>query len=104
VPLRAVPFMLDGHRDLAPLEPGIEARIVWRHLLLTPPRGAVPGRSWAERPRAMLLEIVRFFVARPGGAWTELARTSGQGSPPPGGSSRSTCSSEWLQGHSAFGG
>jgi len=75
VPLRAVPFMLEGHRDLAPLEPGIEARIVWRHLqlaLLTLPRGAVPGRSWAERPLAMLLEIVRFFLARPGGAWADL--------------------------------
>jgi aminoglycoside phosphotransferase (APT) family kinase protein len=75
VPLRAVPFMLDGHRELAPLDDGIEARIVLRHLqlmLLILPRGAVPGRSWAERPLPMLLEILRFFLAQPGGPWAKL--------------------------------
>jgi aminoglycoside phosphotransferase (APT) family kinase protein len=78
VPLRAVPFMLQGHRDLATLDhdDSAEARILWRHLqlgLLTLPRGAVPGRSWAERPLAMLLEILRFFLADPGGRWAHLA-------------------------------
>jgi aminoglycoside phosphotransferase (APT) family kinase protein len=78
VALRAVPFMLQGHRDLAPLDDDDsgEARILWRHLqlgLFTLPRGAVPGRSWAERPLAMLFEILRFFLAVPGEPWAQLA-------------------------------
>jgi aminoglycoside phosphotransferase (APT) family kinase protein len=78
VPLRAVPFMLQGHRELALLDDDghAEARILWRHLqlgLFTLPRGAVPRRSWAERPLAMLFEIFRFFLAEPRGAWQELA-------------------------------
>ncbi len=77
VPLRAVPFMLQGHRDLAALDDddSAEARILWRHLqlgLFTLPRGAVPGRSWAERPLAMLFEIFRFFLAEPGVRWADL--------------------------------
>jgi aminoglycoside phosphotransferase (APT) family kinase protein len=78
VPLRAVPFMLQGHRELAMLDDDAhaEARILWRHLqlgLLMLPRGAVPVRSWAERPLAMLFEIFRFFLADPGEAWNDLA-------------------------------
>jgi aminoglycoside phosphotransferase (APT) family kinase protein len=78
VPLRAAPFMLNGHRELAALDDDdyAEARILWRHLqlgLFTLPRGAVPGRSWAERPLAMLFEILRFFLAEPGGRWKDLA-------------------------------
>ena len=76
VPLRAAPFMLQGHRDFAALDDdSAEARILWRHLqlgLLTLPRGAVPGRSWAERPLAMLFEIFRFFLAEPGVRWADL--------------------------------
>lgn len=69
--------MLQGHRDLATLDDddSAEARILWRQLqlgLFTPPRGAVPGRSWAERPLAILIEILRFFLADPGGRWTHL--------------------------------
>jgi aminoglycoside phosphotransferase (APT) family kinase protein len=78
VPLRAVPFMLSGHRELAALDEDdrAEARILWRHLqlgLFMLPRGAVPRRSWAERPVAMLLEILRFFLAEPGARWKPLA-------------------------------
>jgi len=67
VPLRAVPFMLQGHRDVVSLDDdeNAEARILWRHLqlaLFTLPRGAEPGRSWAERPLAMLLEVLRFSL------------------------------------------
>jgi aminoglycoside phosphotransferase (APT) family kinase protein len=77
VPLRAVPFMLQGHRDFTALDDddSAEARVLWRHLqlgLLTLPRGAVPGRSWAERPLAMLFEILRFFLAEPGVRWADL--------------------------------
>jgi aminoglycoside phosphotransferase (APT) family kinase protein len=77
VPLRAVPFMLAGHREVAPLDADdtAEARIVWRHLQLALwalPKGAVPGRSWAERPLAMLLEVLRFFADPPDERWRGL--------------------------------
>jgi aminoglycoside phosphotransferase (APT) family kinase protein len=78
VPLRAVPFMLQGHRYLTALDhdDSAEARILWRHLqlgLFALPRGTVPGRSWAERPLAMLFEILRFFLADPDERWADLA-------------------------------
>jgi hypothetical protein len=77
VPLRAVPFLLQGHRDLAPVDDGehIEARIVWRHLLLTlwlVPRGPQPGFSWAERPLSILLDTIAFFAAQPPELWRGL--------------------------------
>lgn len=78
MPLRAVPYLLEGHRAVAPLDGDdtAEARILWRHLhaaLRTLPRGAAPGMSWGERPLAWLLEIFRFFLDAPGGAWLALA-------------------------------
>ena len=77
IPLRAVPFMLEGYREVAPLpeDETAEARILWRHLQISlyllgrPPQ---PGLSWAERPAAMLLEIMRFFLGSPGRPWTDL--------------------------------
>jgi hypothetical protein len=39
------------------------------YLLGRPPQ---PGLSWAERPAAMLLEIMRFFLGSPGKPWTDL--------------------------------
>src|SRR5215212_10100763 len=77
IPLRAVPFMLAGYREVAPLteDDTAEARILWRHLQMAlyllgrPPQ---PGRSWAERPAAMLLEVTRFFLGSPGRPWTDL--------------------------------
>jgi aminoglycoside phosphotransferase (APT) family kinase protein len=77
VPLRAVPSLLQGYRAAGalPEEASIEARILWRHLqlaLLVLRRGPMPGRSWAERPLAMLLEIVRFMFEAPAGVWRDL--------------------------------
>ena len=81
IPLRAVPSMLSGYRELAPL-PGdetAEARILWRHLQIAlyllgrPPQ---PALSWAERPAAMLLEVMRFFLSAPGEPWTDLYAAS----------------------------
>ena len=77
IPLRAVPFVLEGYREVAPLsqDETAEARILWRHLQIAlyllgrPPQ---PGLSWAERPAAMLLEIMRFFLGSPGIPWTDL--------------------------------
>jgi aminoglycoside phosphotransferase (APT) family kinase protein len=77
VPLRAAPWLLAGHRDVAPLDDDqtAEARVLWRHLqlaLLVLRRGPLPTRSWAERPLSMLLEIMRFQFEAPPGAWRDL--------------------------------
>lgn len=78
MPLRAAPYVLEGHRQVAPLDDDdtAEARIVWRHLqysLDILPRGAAPGLSWGERPLAWLLEVLRFFLEPPPPRWRELA-------------------------------
>ncbi|CAA9269788.1 MAG: hypothetical protein AVDCRST_MAG77-3139 [uncultured Chloroflexi bacterium] len=80
-PLRAVPFMLAGHRDVAPLDDDdtVEARILWRQLRTTVallPRGGAPNLSWGERPLARLLEIMRFFLDVPDHRWAALAPPS----------------------------
>jgi aminoglycoside phosphotransferase (APT) family kinase protein len=74
VPMRAVPWILAGHRKVARIDDGIEARILWRRLqmiLLVMPRGAAEGLSWAERPFAWLLDLMRFFTDPPP-PWQEL--------------------------------
>lgn len=76
-PLRAVPYLLAGHRDLALLDADdtIEARILWGQLRFTLgvlPRGAAAGLSWGERPLTRLLEIVRFFGEAPSSRWAAL--------------------------------
>ena len=76
IPLRAVPHVLAGYRDVAPREAdeGIEPKILWRHLQLAlyclgrPPQ---PGLNWAERPATMLVDILRFFVDPPP-EWADL--------------------------------
>ncbi len=77
LPLRAVPYILAGHRAVAPLpdDDNAEARILWRHLqfsLAVLPRGAAPGMSWGERPLAWLLETFRFFQDSPDPRWRDL--------------------------------
>lgn len=74
MPLRAVPFMLQGHREIAPLDGdgSAEARILWTHLqlaLLILPRSPDPIRSWAERPLSMFIEIMRFFLEPQEAGW-----------------------------------
>ena len=74
VPLRVVPSMLEGYRAVAPLEDGVEARILWRHLQLSLyllRRDPQPGRSWAERPLGMLLDVMRFLLDSPGPEWSK---------------------------------
>lgn len=78
VPLRAVPFMLAGYREVAPLERDdtAEARILWAHLqlaLFLMRRQPQPGKSWAERPLTMVLETARFFLKLPPEPWRGLA-------------------------------
>jgi aminoglycoside phosphotransferase (APT) family kinase protein len=76
-PMRAVPYALEGHRSVAPLDDDdtAEARILWRNLQISLevlPHGAAPGMSWGERPLAWLLEVFRFFQESPGPRWREL--------------------------------
>ncbi len=78
VSLRAVPFLLQGHREVAPLDGDetAEARILWRYLqlaLLIMPRQPDPRRSWAERPWSLWLEVLRFFAGPLDSAWRESA-------------------------------
>jgi aminoglycoside phosphotransferase (APT) family kinase protein len=78
MPLRAVPFVLAGHREVAPLDRDetAEARIVWYHLrtaLWLMPRGAAPGCAWGEQPIAMLFDLLRFFLEGPGERWLAVA-------------------------------
>jgi len=52
----------------------LRARIVYRQLhlaLFLLRRAPRPGRSWAERPLAMLLDLVR-FAGSPGSAFADL--------------------------------
>ncbi len=77
IPLRAVPFMLSGYREVAPLpsDETAEARILFRHLQLSLyllGRAPQPELSWAERPAAMLLETLRFFLGSPNKPWADL--------------------------------
>ena len=65
IPLRAVPAMLDGY---GAADADLRARIVRRQLqlaLFNLRRGGQPGRSWAERPATMLVDILRFFADAP---------------------------------------
>jgi hypothetical protein len=78
VPLRVVPALLAGHRELAPVgdDASAEARIVWRRLqvlLAVLPRGGVPGHAWAERPVAGLVDLLAFFTDPPGPRWRRVA-------------------------------
>jgi aminoglycoside phosphotransferase (APT) family kinase protein len=76
IPLRAVPFMLEGYRDgLSQTDESLEARILWRHLHLAfflLNREAQPQRSWAERPQAMFIEIMRFFLEAKHATWKKF--------------------------------
>jgi hypothetical protein len=78
IPLRAVPFLLEGYREVRPPagDATLEARILWCHLqlaLLTMRRGPQPNLSWAERPMGMILDVLRFFVDPPGKRWRLLS-------------------------------
>ena len=75
VPLRVVPAMLEGYGTVTPFaeEENVEARILWRHLQLSLyllRREPQPGRSWAERPLAMLLDVIRFSLDPAAERWS----------------------------------
>jgi aminoglycoside phosphotransferase (APT) family kinase protein len=77
IPLCAVPFMLEGHREIAPLDHDktAEARILWRQFQLALwllKREPQPAHSWGERPLAMLVEMLRFLLESPDPRWRAL--------------------------------
>ena len=77
VPLRVAPYMLEGYGAVAPFEEGaVEARILWRHLQLSlyvMRREPQPGRSWAERPLGMFVDVMRFLTDAPQERWSRWA-------------------------------
>jgi aminoglycoside phosphotransferase (APT) family kinase protein len=77
MPMRAVPHVLAGHREVARFDDDdlAEARLIWGRLVLVLrflPRGAVPEGPFAERPVALLLETLRFFLGPAEGRWRGL--------------------------------
>ena len=76
VPFHAVPFMLEGYREVRLFEQDdtAEARILWRNLgsaldnLRGPPQ---PDWSWAERPLTMVLQLLRFLVETEDARWRQ---------------------------------
>lgn len=78
LPLAAVPAMLRGHREIAPLpdDDNAERRILLGRLhtlLAVLPRGAAPRMTWGERPIAWLTDLLRFFQQPPTRTWKALA-------------------------------
>ena len=76
IPLRAVPYVLEGYRQISTCEGDepLEPRILWRHLefaLGNLRREPLPGYSWAERPMTILLEIMRFMIETLDTRWRE---------------------------------
>ncbi len=77
MPLRAVPDVLAGYRELATLpdDETVEARILLIHLhfaLLNIRNGPRPLHSWGERPLGYALDIMRFLLEAPSARWAEL--------------------------------
>jgi aminoglycoside phosphotransferase (APT) family kinase protein len=77
MPLRAVPDVLAGYREIAPLvdDESAEARILGYHLhfaLVNVRNAPQPLRSWGERPLGYLLEVMHLMLEPPGGRWAEL--------------------------------
>lgn len=77
MPLRAVPFALEGYRAVRPetQDEVSEARVLWYHLAWAVHALArAPARelTWSAPPAGRLLELLRFYAERPGAAWQAL--------------------------------
>lgn len=77
MPLRAVPAVLAGYREVAALpdDDTAEERILRYHLyfaLVSLRNAPQPLRSWGERPLSYLLDTVRFVLDAPGPRWASL--------------------------------
>jgi Ser/Thr protein kinase RdoA (MazF antagonist) len=85
-PLRAVPFMLAGYREVRPLDADetAEARILWGQLRFAVSvlwRGKAAEYAWGERPLPRLIDILRFFLEDHGPRWVALAPPDPDGLP-----------------------
>jgi aminoglycoside phosphotransferase (APT) family kinase protein len=78
MPFAAVPHLLAGHRQVAPLDDDdhAEARILLGRIhtvLAVLPRGAAPKLQWGERPTAWLVDLLRFFQHPANDTWRALS-------------------------------
>ncbi|MEQ4205674.1 phosphotransferase [Actinopolymorpha sp. B9G3] len=83
IPLRAVPFALEGYlagvgaRSRAEALQGWAARILWYHLSWAlhgaPQEPRTDERTWTAPPLSRLLEVLRFFAQSPPEPWASLA-------------------------------
>lgn len=77
MPLRAVPYVLDGYRELTALpdDETAEGRILRYHLhfaLVNVQNAPQPLHSWGERPLGYLLNALHFLLEPPNARWAEL--------------------------------
>jgi aminoglycoside phosphotransferase (APT) family kinase protein len=77
MPLRAVPDVLAGYRELAPLpdDDTAEGRILRYHVhfaLVNLRNDPQPLRSWGERPLSYLLGVMHALLTMSGRRWAEL--------------------------------
>lgn len=80
IPLRAVPYVLQGYRNVMPVagDETAEARILRHNLTLALGnmfRGPQPDLSWAERPLGFLVETMRFLLETGDDRWRALVVT-----------------------------
>jgi hygromycin-B 7''-O-kinase len=83
LPLRAVPFALEGYlsgvgvRSRAEALEGWSARVLWYHLSWAlhgiPQEPRTDERTWTAPPFSRLLEVLRFFAQTPPEPWPSLA-------------------------------
>lgn len=77
IPMRAVPYLLAGYREIAPVadDETAEARILRRHLTLALHnlrQEPEPAHSWAEKPLTFFTEIMRFSLETTDERWRSL--------------------------------
>ena len=83
IPLRAVPYALEGYLARTPARSRSDAmrtwgaRVLWYHLSWAlhrlPQEPRTDERTWTAPPASRLLEILRFFAGSPSGPWSALS-------------------------------
>jgi aminoglycoside phosphotransferase (APT) family kinase protein len=75
LPLRAVPYALDGYLGGRADSSSWAARILWHHLTWALARVRTAPQTaphWSAQPMSRLLEITRFYLADPPPPWSDL--------------------------------
>ena len=81
LPMRSVPFVLEGYQSVIQKEENLEARILWWQLqsifsaLHREPLPNLARLSWAERPMTQLFELIRFLSNPSNERWRNLTLT-----------------------------